>query len=207
MAYFPLYIDIGDKNCIVIGGGKIAENKIGKLLEFGGRVTVVAPKVTEQIAEWEKEGIICIKQREFLAGDIADAALVVAAADRQEVHEFAAALCAEKKIPINVVDDKELCTFFFPAIVKRGDVVVSVSTGGKSPALAARIRRELETCIPDSYGIAAEIMGRYRDYVMEHVEDSRIRKQIFEEMLEKVLSCVDTTEKDMEEFLRRYYEK
>lgn len=205
MAYFPLYMDIGDKNCIVIGGGRVAESKIRKLLEFGGRVTVIAPEVTGQIAEWEKEGMICIKQREFLADDIADAAVVIAAADRQEVHESAAALCAEKKIPINVVDDKELCTFFFPAIVKRGDVVVSISTGGKSPALAAKIRRELETCIPDSYGTAAEIMGRYRDDVMEHLEDSRIRKQIFEEMLEEVLARGDMTKKDVEEFLRRFY--
>lgn len=188
MAYFPLYMDIGEKNCLVIGGGKVAEDKAGWLLEFGGAVTVVAKEATDRIREWDKAGRICFRQRGFLEEDIEGASLVVAATNRRDIHEIAAALCREKKIPINVVDDKKLCTFFFPAIIKQKDVVVSVSTGGNSPALAARMKRELEALLPDSYGEAAEIMGRFREQVIRSVEDREERRKIFEEMLEEVLS-------------------
>lgn len=187
MAYFPLFIDITGKSCAVIGGGKVAEGKIRQLLEFGGDVTVTAPEITEQIALWQQEGRIKVHLRVYEPGDIAEAALAVAATDDTALQRQVAELCRKKHIPVNVVDVKELCTFFFPAIVKREDVVAAVSTGGSSPALAARLRRELEEVIPESCGNVAGIMGAHRDYVFTHVIDGKQRKLVFEKMLDVVI--------------------
>lgn len=187
MAYFPLFIDIAGQFCAVVGGGRVAEGKIRQLLEFGADVAVTACTVTGQIALWQEEGRIAVHLREYRPADIAGALLVVAATDDVSLQRQVAAQCREQKIPVNVVDVRELCTFYFPAIVRREDVVAAVSTGGSSPALAAKLRRELECVIPETCGQAAAIMGAHREYVLTHVAGAEKRKQVFEQMLEIVL--------------------
>lgn len=188
MAYFPLYVDIENKKCVVVGGGRIAAGKIRQLASFGADITVVAPAVCGEVRALAKEPGILLRQQHFAAEDIADAALVVAATDDGEVNRLVSALCREAKIPVNVVDEKELCSFYFPAIVHRGDVVVAVSTGGDSPALAARLRRELETCVPERYGMAAETLGAFRETVKAQVPQAAARKRVFERLLELFLA-------------------
>lgn len=208
MAYFPLYIDIGEKTCVVVGGGRIATGKVRQLLEFGAEVTVVAPEVTEEIRKLADAGKITLKQRDVLAEKeaavralIEDSTLVVAATDQAPVNISISELCKEMHIPVNVVDEKELCTFFFPAIVKREDVVVAVSTGGTSPALAAKLRRELETAVPEEYGRAAAVMGTYREYVKKRVPDIRDRKRVYEVLLVHVLAGEEIKEKDVRQII------
>lgn len=200
MAYFPLYINMERKNCVVVGGGVVAAGKVGQLLDFKAAITVIAPKVCSQMAQWENTGEITLVQREFCESDLEGAAVVVAASSQREVNRYVSELCQMQKIPVNVVDDKELCTFYFPALIRRGEVVISVSTGGSSPALAAFIRRELEAAAPDSYGRAAEIMGRYREEVLRSVKDRERRKQIFHTMLADVLAGEDITEKEVADY-------
>lgn len=201
MAYFPLYIEIEGKKCVVVGGGRIAAGKVRQLLEFKARVTVIAPEVTEEIKALAEDGKVALEQRTVFGGKeeqtgeldgtvcalIRESALVVAATDQTTVNVKVSKLCKENHILVNVVDVKELCTFFFPAIVKREDVVVAVSTSGSSPALAAKLRRELETQIPKDYGRAAAVMGEYREYIKEQVSDISIRKRIFESLLVEVM--------------------
>lgn len=196
MAYFPLYIDIEEKKCVVVGGGRIATGKIRQLLEFKAQVTVIAPEVTEEIKALAETGKVVLEQRAFFSekepdafvrAQIKESVLVVAATDQTSVNVKISKLCKANRIPVNVVDVKELCTFFFPAIVKREDVVVAVSTSGTSPALAAKLRRELETQIPKEYGRAVAVMGEYREYIKDQVPDSSKRKRIFELLLARVM--------------------
>lgn len=238
MAYFPLYIDIEGKKCIVVGGGKIATGKIRQLLEFGAAVTVIAPQVTEEIRKLVETGRITLEQRSVFLGPgeetgqkeadpgagaaeaeargeeapggmdrvvralIENSALVVAATNQEDVNIRVSDLCKEMHIPVNVVDVKELCTFFFPAIVKREDVVVAVSTSGTSPALAARLRRELEAEVPEEYGRVAAVMGAYREYVKERVPDIRDRKKVFEALLARALAGENIKETDVRQVIR-----
>lgn len=200
MAYFPLYINMERKHCVVVGGGSVAAGKVGQLLEFGAKITVVAPKVCRAVTQWEEIKEITLIRREFCESDLDGAAVVVAASDQREVNRHVSNLCKERKIPVNVVDDRELCTFYFPALIRRGEVVVSVSTGGSSPALAAFIRNELEAALPDSYGRAADIMGRYREEILSRVADREQRKQIFHRMLADVLAGEEITEKEVADY-------
>lgn len=203
MAYFPMYVDIEQKMCIVVGGGCVAAGKVTQLMEFGAAVTVIAPKVTQELqtmAQAEKiiwypyaiprfSGAVSgdenrkqLKEQEIVAM-VQNSALVVAATNEPAVNQYMSDLCKTYQIPVNVVDEKALCTFFFPAIVKRDEVVVAVSTGGTSPALAAKLRRELETQIPKSYGEAANSLGACREYVKAKVADGKLRKRVFERLL------------------------
>lgn len=215
MAYFPLYIDIEGKRCIVVGGGRIATGKIRQLLEFGAAVTVIAPEVTEEIRELAETGQIILEQRavfpekETESGEnvLKDSALVVAATNQEAVNVKVSRLCKEMHIPVNVVDVKELCTFFFPAIVKREDVVVAVSTSGTSPALAAKLRRELEAAVPEEYGRAAEVMGAYREYIKERVPDIRDRKKVFEALLSYAIGEAEVGREDVDSILAHNEER
>lgn len=205
MAYFPMYVDIEQKMCIVVGGGSIATGKVAQLLEFGAAVTVIAPDVTEQLKTLVQAGNITwypyafsqssdeileneTENNQKVLAMIQSSTLVVAATDVPAVNQYVSMLCKTHRIPVNVVDEKELCTFFFPAIVKRDEVVVSVSTSGSSPALAAKLRRELETQVPEAYGKAAKSLGECREYVRAKVSDSRLRKKVFERLLAYALA-------------------
>lgn len=201
MAYFPIYIELEGKRCIVVGGGNVAAGKVRQLLAFAAKVEVIAPELTPELERLAAEEQITWKQMSFPqdeSGDafLCDCALVVAATDQREVNVRVSKLCRAHGIPVNVVDVKELCTFYFPAIVKRGDVVVGISTGGKSPALAARIRRELEAALPENYGTAADILGACREEVLARVPDGRERRKLFEGLLAQLLG--EKTGKDGE---------
>lgn len=198
MAYFPLFVEIENQKCVVIGGGRVAERKVRQLLEFGGAVTVIAPEMTAQILTWERAGRLAACKRPFEDSDIEGAALVVAATDQPAVHERIASLCRNRKIPVNVVDVKELCTFFFPAMIKREEVVVAVSTGGTSPALAAKLKRELEDGVPEAYGRASVMMGEYRDYIINKVSDISNRKSIFQVLLERAIQGTDLKKEEVD---------
>ncbi len=195
MAYFPLYVDIENQKCVVVGGGKVAAGKIRQLAAFGADITVIAPEACGEVCALARQPGILLRQRRFAAADIAGAALVVAATDDEAVNRQVSALCGRAKIPVNVVDEKELCSFYFPAIVRRGDVVVS--TGGESPALAARLRKELETCVPERCGRAAETLGAIRETVKAQVPQASARKRVFERLLDRFLAQDALSEADV----------
>ncbi len=197
MAYFPLYVDIENQKCVVVGGGKVAAGKIRQLAAFGADITVIAPEVCGEVCALARQPGILLRQRRFAAADIAGAALVVAATDDEAVNRQVSALCGRAKIPVNVVDEKELCSFYFPAIVRRGDVVVAVSTGGESPALAARLRKELEACVPERCGRAAETLGAIRETVKAQVPQASARKRVFERLLDRFLAQDALAEEDV----------
>lgn len=164
MAVFPLFISLDELPCLVVGGGKVALRKVKTLLEYGARVTVIAPQTESEI---DKMNGVEIRKREFREKDLQGMRIVFVATSNPECNRYVAALCREKKILVNVADVPEECDFFFPALVRRKDVVVGISTGGKSPAAARKIREELDRQLPGSVGDFVEEVGELRTKLKE----------------------------------------
>ena len=144
MSLFPLFVKLESRSCLVVGAGVIAEGKIRGLLEAGADITVVAPRATPQIREWTANGVITWLRRKFTPADLDEKFLVVAATPIAAVNALVFEEARRGKILCNSVDDPPHCDFFYPAIVRRGDLQIAVSTNGKSPALAQRLRQWLE---------------------------------------------------------------
>ena len=142
MAFFPFMIQMQDKLCVIGGGGKVAYRKVSMMLSFGARVTVIAPKICDELQKIEsKQDALLLVQRPFEDGDIEGADVVIMATNDSEVNSHIAAICKDKRILVNVVDVKKDCGFYFPAIINQDAVVASVSTGGSAPALASQIKK------------------------------------------------------------------
>ena len=145
--YYPVFLDLSERPCVVLGGGEVAERKVRGLLDCQARVTVVSPEATPGIREMAGRGELTWHARKYAAGDLTGAFLAVAATNLRQVNRSIAGEAAQEKVVLNVVDDAPLCDFIAPAIVRRGDVTVALSTGGTSPALARKLRETLE-CHP-----------------------------------------------------------
>ena len=202
MAYFPIFIEIEKKKCLVVGGGKVALRKVETLLRYDAQVHVVSREICTEIrALLPPENI---HEEELLpspgdtnAGELlpecscgtewplpdhfTGAALVVAATGSREVNHRVAQFCRERRIPVNVADAPEEGTFFFPAVVKKGDISIGVNTGGKSPAVSSQVRRDIEKAIPDYYEAIADQLGVLREYVKSHVEREPDRRKILKQ--------------------------
>ncbi len=162
MRYYPVFLDIRGRPCLVIGGGKVAERKTLSLLEADARVTVISPSVTRRLNKLHREGRIEYLPRPYEKGDIRGFYMVFSATDNRVVNRLIAEEAKEERVFLNVVDEPELCDFIVPSVVKRGDLLIAISTSGKSPALARRIRMELEERFGDEYACLLEILGKIR---------------------------------------------
>jgi precorrin-2 dehydrogenase/sirohydrochlorin ferrochelatase len=149
-AYYPVFIDVRDRRCVVIGGGHEGEGKALKLLECGARVVVISPEVADGVRELAEVGKVDWIQREYRPGDLEGAFIAIAATNNNQVNRQIAQEAEQRNVLLNVVDVTHLCTFIAPAVVKRGEVTVAVSTGGASPALARKFREELSGSSPGS---------------------------------------------------------
>lgn len=180
MGYFPFYIDIENKNCVVVGGGVVALRKIEKLLPFKPCITVVAPKICDKIMKMT-EVEIC--KREFDDADIDNAFMVISAADDSQLNSHIFELCKEKNILINTVDDKEKCGFIFPALIKRSNINVSISTSGKSPLYARFLRERIEKLFDNNCDETVDILNKYRQMIKNEIKSEKKRKKAFERIL------------------------
>jgi siroheme synthase-like protein len=168
MPYFPLFINIADSVCVIIGGGQIAERRAKTLLEFGARPAIIAPELSDVLHAFALEGLVSLKKREYAGpADIQGAALVCAATNAREVNGSVARDARKAGIPVNAADDPALCTFFFPALVRRGELVAGITTSGSCPGLAARIRRNLEAAWPTGWDKALEDLADQRRHLIE----------------------------------------
>lgn len=164
MAYFPLFISLEGLPCLVIGGGRVALRKIRTLSEFGAQITVVAPEI---LPELEALSGLRLIRRRFEEKDLEHMSLVFAASSDQECNRKAARLARKKGIRVNAADLPEECDFFFPALVKRGDVTVGISTGGRIPAVAAGVRARIEQTLAEDLTEFSQQMGDMRKKIME----------------------------------------
>ncbi|MBS4025610.1 MAG: bifunctional precorrin-2 dehydrogenase/sirohydrochlorin ferrochelatase [Clostridia bacterium] len=181
---YPVYVNLVKQKCLVVGGGEVAERKVISLVECDATVTVISPECTQFLRQLAEEGKIDYIQRRYDPGDLEDAFLVISATDNQEVNKLVASSCFSKGILVNIVDVPDLCNFFVPSVVRRGDLTISISTGGKSPLLASKLRKELEGQFGEEYQQYLEIMGRVRQQVLTECDDPSKRKAIFQRLVE-----------------------
>lgn len=167
MDYFPIFLDIRSKRCLVVGGGAVAERKSANLLRAGADLVLIAPKITDSLLSWKEAGQLTHLPRNFTEADISGSRLVIAATDDTQVNRQIAELAQAQQIPVNVVDQPELCSFIVPSIIDRSPVVAAVSTGGASPVLARLIRSRMESMIPAGYGRLADLCSRFRQRVKD----------------------------------------
>lgn len=186
MAYFPFIMDIENMDCLIAGGGSIALHKAVILAEYNVNIHIVAISVCDSLLKLAGDNKrIDIRQRKFDDSDISGMDFVVAATGDRELGIHISRLCKKQKIPVNVVDVKEACSFIFPAIIHKEPLLVAVSSGGASPALAAGIKRDIKEIIPDYYSILAKNLERTREYVITNTKNAgtEIRRQIFEKIV------------------------
>jgi precorrin-2 dehydrogenase/sirohydrochlorin ferrochelatase len=161
--YYPAMLDLAGRDALLVGGGEVAAQKAGPLIEAGARLRIVAPGLSAALQRRVQAGEAEWEQREVRAGDTGGCTVVVCATNQREVNRQVSEEARAAGIPVNVVDDPELCTFIVPSTVRRGTLQVSVSTGGRSPAFAKFMRKELEQAVGEEYGVLADIAGHMRD--------------------------------------------
>lgn len=179
MKYYPLFLDIAGKKCVVIGGGEVAARKVARLLECGADVFVVSPELNAELVTMKADNTVFHIESVYSADCLTGAALVIGATDNEKIN---AAVCADARklgIPVNIVDDPEKCDFILPSVVERGDLIMAVSTGGKSPALARHLREELEKKYDRKYEIFLKILGGLR----RRMKDADAGKKWFESLM------------------------
>ncbi len=184
MQYLPVFLKLNGQPCLVVGGGAVASRKVALLRKAGGNVLVVAPQLTSDLAEQAAAGVLRHHARRFQAADLDDVRLVIAATDDFAVNAEISQLAQARSIPVNVVDNPELCSFIVPSILDRSPVMIAVSTGGASPVLARQLRSRLETLIPSAYGRLASIVEDLREVVKQRFADPDDRRRFWEEVLE-----------------------
>ena len=186
MAYFPFYIDIENKHCLVVGGGIVALRKIEVMLPYGVIFHIVAPEVQEEILELEasQPEQFVIERRPYEASDLDGVDFVVAASSDEELNHQISLACKERGILINVVDVKKDCSFIVPAIIHRDNFDIAVSSGGRSPAAASYLKRKVQEAIPTHYDRLVHQMGEWRAYVKEQVDSQKKRADVFQLLLE-----------------------
>jgi len=161
--YYPIFLNVKDKRCVVVGGGQVALRKVNILLEHGADVFAISPEICTGLEELVGSGEICALVREYRPGDLKEAFVAIAATDNNEINLQVVAEARRKSVIVNVVDDADNSDFIVPSRLRRGDITVAVSTGGKSPALARKIRTRLEREFCEEYAALAELIGEVRE--------------------------------------------
>jgi len=187
MRYYPVCLDIQERGCLVVGGGQVGTRKVRTLLDCGAQVTVISPEATAELAELARKGRITWERRDYRDGDQAGMFLVIGATDVEALNrriqqeaEAAGRLC-------NIADQPERCNFVLPAVIQKGDLMIAVSTSGKSPAFAKHLRRLLEGQFGPEYAIFLDLMGAVRQRLLAEAHAPEEHKPIFEQLISRGL--------------------
>lgn len=180
MAYFPVFIELNNRPCLVVGGGRVALRKVQVLRDFGASVTVTAREICEEIRCISG---VCCRIKEYTDEDLDGMELVVAATDDPEKNHAVSQACRARQILVNAVDQKEDCDFIFPSYIKEGEVVAAFSSGGQSPVVTQYLKRRNQSLVTEELGRLTECLGSLRDEVKERVAGETGRKKVYEEIL------------------------
>ncbi len=168
MKYYPVFLNLKNRLCIVIGGGKVAERKIKMLLEAGAKIKVISPELTKDLTKLADEKKIIWEKREYKKGDLEGAWLVITATNNKKVQIEVQQEAEEKRIFCNIVDVPELCSFIVPSVIKRGLLTIAISTSSASPAVSRRIRENLENLFGEEYVIYMNLMKNLREQILNN---------------------------------------
>ena len=187
MPYYPIFLDLNKQNVIVVGGGEVAERKITNLLNYGCTIYISSLHLTDHLEQLVAKKKIHHIPYESLDTSMDDAFMVIAATDDAEVNSTIAALAKKHGLLINTVDQPKDCNFIMPSIVKRGNLQIAISTAGKSPALAKKIRKDLQTAFGPEYDSFTELLGIIRSKLLSQKQPSSKNKAIFQQLVDSNL--------------------
>lgn len=194
MAYFPMFVDLSEKPCLIVGGGKVACRKVKVMLDFGARVRVVAKEISQELrylertlADSEGPKLMEIKRKSFEEKDCDGMGLVIAATDDKALNHEIAQYCKMQGIMVNAVDQKEDCSFIFPSYVKEGNLIAAFSSGGNSPVLTQYLKEKEVEILTPFLGDLNEAMGRLRQKVISEYDEESKRKEVLKEILYKAI--------------------
>ncbi|MBN2059653.1 MAG: bifunctional precorrin-2 dehydrogenase/sirohydrochlorin ferrochelatase [Deltaproteobacteria bacterium] len=192
MSYYPILVDLEGQTVLVVGGGAVAQRKIDSLLECGACVKVISRDLTPELKRYVDEGKIIPAGREFTRDALEGVFLAVVATDDNLLNRVIGEAAKESRILVNVVDQPEDCNFIVPSIIRRGDLVIAVSTSGRSPAMAKKIRERLGRLFGDEYGLFLTLMGRLRKEILSFGMSQEENSRIFHELVESpVLEAIE----------------
>ncbi|GMT39428.1 MAG: siroheme synthase [bacterium] len=182
--FLPIFLNMKERNCLVVGGGQVAARKVVLLYKAGASITVIAPGLCEELNAKVADNKITHHKRDFEDSDINSQAVIIAATDNRKVNERVSFIAQDAGIPVNVVDNPDLCSFIMPSIIDRSPVQVAISTGGASPVLARLLRGRLESFIPSAVGRLASLVEEYRVTVKKHFTNIESRRFFWERILQ-----------------------
>lgn len=185
--YYPIFLNIENKPCVVVGAGEVAARKAARLVECGARVTVVGRSIDMELARMRDDGFISHIDDDYRAEHLEESFLVIGATDDSEVNRSVHIDAQAAGCLVNIVDCPELCNFILPALLRKGDLTVAVSTGGRSPALARKIRESLESGLDEGYGHLLRVMGELRPKILAKGESSDHNRAVFESLVDSPL--------------------
>ena len=183
MRYYPINLDIHDRNCLVVGGGGVGTRKVKTLLDCGARVTLVSPKVSPQLRDLAASGDIILKVRSYQSDDLSNMFLVIGATDDEKLNKQINSDADRLNTLCNIADRPEVCNFILPSIVHRDDLVITISTSGQSPAMAKKLRKSLENQFGKEYGTLLRLMGAIRKKLLQQAHEPEAHKPLFEQLI------------------------
>jgi precorrin-2 dehydrogenase/sirohydrochlorin ferrochelatase len=183
MRYYPVHLDIQNRNCLVVGGGAVGTRKVATLLDCGAKVTVISPVVSHQLQDLAKSGLIKLRERPYQSGDLDGMFLVIGATDDEGLNRQISSDADHLNTLCNIADRPEVCNFILPSIVQRDDLVITISTSGKSPALAKNLRKTLEHQFGNEYSVFLKLMGAIREKLLSQAHQPEAHKHLFEKLI------------------------
>jgi len=197
MQYYPVSLDINNRKCLVVGGGGVGTRKVITLLDCGAKVTVVSPDVSGQLLELANNGSIVLEKRSYRKTDLDGLFLVIGTTDDEELNRQISIDAEKLNMLCNIADRPKVCNFILPSIVNRGDLTISISTSGKSPALAKRLRIELEEQFGNEYAELLLLMGAIRKKLLSQKHEPEAHKHLFEKLISRgLLDMIHGNRKD-----------
>ena len=197
MRYYPVSLDIKNRKCLVVGGGLVGTRKVKTLLDCGARVTVVSPDVRENLLELAGSGLVILKKRSYRKTDLDGMFLVIGTTDDEELNHQISRDAEKLNMLCNIADRPKVCNFILPSIVNSGDLTISISTSGKSPALAKKLRIELEEQFGNEYAELLRLMGAIRKKLLGQKHEPEAHKKLFEQLISRnLLNMIRGNRKD-----------
>jgi precorrin-2 dehydrogenase/sirohydrochlorin ferrochelatase len=187
MRYYPIQLDIQNRNCLVVGGGGVGTRKVITLLKCRAKVTVVSPVISERLQNLAKSAALMLKPRPYRTADLEGMFLVIGATDDEPLNRQISSDAERRNTLCNIADRPEVCNFILPAIVQRDDLVITISTSGRSPALAKKIRKTLESQFGEEYGDFLQLMGAIRNKLLSQAHEPEAHKPLFEQLIDSDL--------------------
>ncbi len=197
MRYYPVYLNIQNRKCLVVGGGSVGTRKVKTLLRCGAQVTVVSPKISNQLSDLLGKRSIILHRRPYQAADLAGMFLVIGATDNEKLNHKISTDAERLNILCNIADRPQDCNFILPSIISRGDLIISISTSGKSPALSKRLRKDLAKQFGEEYAVFLQLMGLIRKKLLSQAHEPETHKNLFEQLISRgLLDMIRDEKKD-----------